>query len=55
MYHCEMKFKLQKFTLLLTGCQFRTAVMLLCLPQRAAPLCSYSVTIRFYLFWLNTP
>ncbi|XP_073740599.1 uncharacterized protein, partial [Callorhinus ursinus] len=35
--------------------QFRTAVMLLCLPQLAAPLCSYSVTISFYLFWLNTP
>lgn len=31
------------------------AIMLLCLLQLAAPLCSYSVTIRFYLFWLNTP
>ncbi|XP_057364076.1 uncharacterized LOC128031836 homolog [Manis pentadactyla] len=31
------------------------AVMLLCLPQLAAPLSSYSVAICFYLFWLNTP
>ncbi|XP_070240624.1 uncharacterized protein [Bos mutus] len=31
------------------------AIMLLCLLQLAEPLCSYSVTIHFYLFWLNTP
>ncbi|XP_075853051.1 uncharacterized protein LOC142863845 [Microcebus murinus] len=31
------------------------AIMLLCLLQLAAPLSSYSITIRFYLFWLNTP
>ncbi|XP_054546709.1 uncharacterized LOC128031836 homolog [Talpa occidentalis] len=31
------------------------AVLLLCLLQLAAPLCSYSVTMCFYLFWLNTP
>ncbi|XP_060251975.1 uncharacterized LOC128031836 homolog [Ovis aries] len=31
------------------------AVMLLCLLQPAAPLCSHSVTMHFYLFWLNTP
>ncbi|KAM9106896.1 uncharacterized LOC128031836 homolog [Balaenoptera ricei] len=30
-------------------------IMLLCLLQLAAPLCSYSITIHFYLFWLNTP
>ncbi|XP_055975180.1 uncharacterized LOC128031836 homolog [Sorex fumeus] len=31
------------------------AMLLLSLLQLAAPLCSYSRTIRFYLFWLNTP
>ncbi|XP_069897869.1 uncharacterized protein [Dipodomys merriami] len=30
------------------------AIMLLCL-QLTAPLCSYSVTICLYLFWLKTP
>lgn len=34
---------------------FRMALMLLCLLQLAAPLSSSSVTVRFYLFWLNTP
>ncbi|XP_055454152.1 uncharacterized LOC128031836 homolog [Psammomys obesus] len=31
------------------------ALLLLCLPQLSAPLCNYSVTIHFYLFWLNPP
>ncbi|KAM7054449.1 uncharacterized protein WM277_007191 [Molossus nigricans] len=31
------------------------AIMLLCLLQLAAPFYSYSITIHFYLFWLNAP